>query len=330
MAFAKALELLKLTRMASGRRGVTLQAIEQEFACSRRTAQRMTNALEALFPETYYYVDDEGFRRWVVPRRKAVELLAPRPDELAALDFAEQRMELEGFENELRSLRSLKATISALSDESIQLRAEIDSEALLEVLGFAARPGPMPSRDSSVDEAISEAIKAMRRLVIRYQGRRDSEPTRRRLDPHGLLLGARRYLIARDADKADGRLRHFRVEAISSAVVIEEAADLDPGFKIDAYAAQAFGSYHDPSEHVLNVWRFKPAAAEHARRFRFHPAQTLTDEPDGGLTVRFEASGRLEMAWHLYQWGDQVEVLSPPELKEMVHAWQRSDFAALP
>jgi hypothetical protein len=40
----------------------------------------------------------------------------------------------------------------------------------------------------------------------------------------------------------------------------------------------------------------------------------MTEEAGGGLTVRFTASGHLEMGWHLYMWGDVVEVLSPAPL----------------
>jgi predicted DNA-binding transcriptional regulator YafY len=47
-------------------------------------------------------------------------------------------------------------------------------------------------------------------------------------------------------------------------------------------------------------------------------------------SVRFTASGHLEMAWHLYQWGDAVEVLAPPALKAMVDGFRRGDFPALP
>jgi predicted DNA-binding transcriptional regulator YafY len=36
------------------------------------------------------------------------------------------------------------------------------------------------------------------------------------------------------------------------------------------------------------------------------------------------------MCWHLYVWGDQVEVLAPERLRDMVHAWRRSDFPSLP
>ena len=45
---------------------------------------------------------------------------------------------------------------------------------------------------------------------------------------------------------------------------------------------------------------------------------------------RFSASGHLEMCWNLYVWGDKVEVLAPGCLRDMVHAWRRSDFPSLP
>ena len=58
----------------------------------------------------------------------------------------------------------------------------------------------------------------------------------------------------------------------------------------------------------------------------FHPDQVTEDQPDGSLIVRFHASGWMEMCWHLYQWGDAVEVLEPEALREMVEGFRRSDF----
>lgn len=78
------------------------------------------------------------------------------------------------------------------------------------------------------------------------------------------------------------------------------------------------------------TWRFTPEAAPTARQFVFHPGQDMHEDADGSLIVRFTASGHMEMAWHLYQWGDQVEVIAPQGLREMVHLYRRSDFAALP
>jgi predicted DNA-binding transcriptional regulator YafY len=56
----------------------------------------------------------------------------------------------------------------------------------------------------------------------------------------------------------------------------------------------------------------------------------LTEEPDGCLRVEFTASGWIEMIWHLYQWGDQVEIVSPRKLKQMVDDYQRGDILVLP
>ena len=74
----------------------------------------------------------------------------------------------------------------------------------------------------------------------------------------------------------------------------------------------------------------RPSAAPTAREFVFHPGQRLEEAADGSLVVRFEASGWLEMAWHLYQWGDAVEVLAPEGLRALVDGHRRGDFEALP
>ena len=39
---------------------------------------------------------------------------------------------------------------------------------------------------------------------------------------------------------------------------------------------------------------------------------------DGTVIVRFRASGMKELAWHLFTWGDAVEIVSPPRLKTLL------------
>lgn len=207
-------------------------------------------------------------------------------------------------------------------------RAEADAEAVLEAHGFASRPGPQVLVRADLLAAIGEALKGPHVLTVVYAGGR--EPDReRRLEPHGLLLGTRRYLVAREAG-GDGRMQHYRLDRILSARLEADSFARDPGFDLAAHANRAFGSYHADQEYGEVVWRFTPAAAATAAEFLFHPTQELTREPDGSLTVRFAASGHLEMAWHLYIWGDAVEVLAPQALRDMVVAHRRADFPALP
>ena len=104
----------------------------------------------------------------------------------------------------------------------------------------------------------------------------------------------------------------------------------DPAFDLGHFAALTFGSFHYEAEYGVVVWRFSPAVAAVDRQFIFHPDQQLTEEEDGALTVRREASGHPEMMWHLYQWGNHVEVIAPARLREVVAAYRRRDFPALP
>ena len=329
MSFAKGQELLKLAMMATGRRGVSLEEIVEEWGCSHRTAQRMTDALQAAFPQTEAEDGDDRKRRWRIHAKAIAPLLTPSAEELAALATAIAELDAGQMTAEAATLRQLQAKVRALLPPDAGTRLAVDEEALLEALGHAARPGPQPVMNREVNAAISEALKGPFLLRITYRRRSQDKPSERVVAPHGLLLGVRRYLVARDTAKKAARLQHYRVEEIYSAEVLGESFEIDPAFSLRAHAEKGFGSYESEAQHGEVVWRFTPEAADHARRFVFHPIQTVEEEKDGSLLVRFRASGHLEMCWHLYSWGRSVEVLQPAALRAMVQGYQR-DFEALP
>jgi predicted DNA-binding transcriptional regulator YafY len=211
-----------------------------------------------------------------------------------------------------------------------QSRVEPDLDALLEAQGFVARPGPRPKPDEAVSQAIAHAIKGCLVLDILYRSHQDTEHMPRHVMPYGVLTGLRRYLVARPVDDPNGPVRCYRLDAVKTASVTNTGFSRPEGFDLQAFANRAFGVYQRPEEIGEVVWRFVPAAAEHARGFQFHPDQVMEDQPDGSLVVRFTAAGHLEMAWHLYTWGDKVEVLAPPALRAMVDGHRRSDFPAMP
>jgi predicted DNA-binding transcriptional regulator YafY len=175
---------------------------------------------------------------------------------------------------------------------------------------------------------VAEALKGPHQLTVSYAGGRQLS-RERLLEPHGLLLGTRRYLVAREVG-GDGRMQHFRLDRITSARVEASSFQRDASFNLADHSARAFGSYHAAADYGEVVWRFNPTAAPVAREFLFHPQQAAEDGTDGSLTIRFHASGQLEMAWHLYQWGDGVEVLAPEALRDMIAKHKRGDFPALP
>jgi predicted DNA-binding transcriptional regulator YafY len=331
MSFAKATDLLILARLASGRRGISLEEIESEFGCVRRTAQRMTDALIRVFPDTEDYLDSDGKKRWCIPvRSKVAEFFSPQAEQIAALEFAATNLDNQGLSSEALQLRALRQTIKILTPDKKHYRLEVDEEVLLEAMGHAARPGPRPLSNPEIDGAIAEALKGPCVLKILYRSRNETTASWRLVEPHGLLLGGRRYLVARDRNKADGYLRHYRVEDIEDACTTTNWFELDDDFSLKKHANRAFGVFQDDREFGDVVWKFAPYAAAHAARFQFHPEQESHTLDDGSLIVSFRACGHLEMCWHLYAWGDNVEVLAPKALVDLVADHRRNDFPGLP
>lgn len=331
MSFEKAEQLLRLATLLAGRRvGMTIDEVVEEFGGSRRTAQRMLRALERSFPDLQYEDDDDRRRRWRLPRSGLGDLLAVRPEELAALNFAMESLSQSGQEKEHVLLEDLKAKVLALVPPNQALRLEPDYEALLEGQGLAFRPGPRAIGDLGVAAVIGEAIKGGCCVEVLYRARSSSRAKWATLGPLGILVGARRYLVAISPDEAAGSARLYRLEAIRKARPSEQVFERPADFEMHRFARRSFGSFHRSEEYGPVVWKFTPKAAAHARSFQFHPDQVQEPQPDGSLIVRFEASGHLEMCWYLYAWGDQVEVLEPKALRDMCRKHQRSDFPALP
>lgn len=325
MSFEKARDLLRLADMAMSRHlGVSLSEIEEAFGVSRRTAQRMTRALEDAFVLSVEVAEaPDRTRRWRMRPSPLAALRLSGADELEALDYALALLDDPADVRQRQALAGLRDRLVAALPSQSARRAEADAEALLEAYGMAARPGPVAAVDRPVVEAISHALRGPFRLRIRYLGRQ------RLIEPYGMLLGQRRYLVARQPDK-DERFRHFRLDRIEEAEATGDWFARDAGFSLDDHAARAFGSYHDEAQYAEVIWRFAPEAADRAASWLFHPRQTTRRLEGGGLEVRFRAGGWLEMAWHLYQWGDSVEVVAPDALRDLVHPARRGDFEALP
>ena len=332
MSFAKAEQLLDLATLVSARKyGVTLDEVMERFEISLRTAQRMMRALEARFPEVDHIQDDEGRKRWRMPGGTVRDLVNITADELASLELGLSHLKRSGLLVEAKALESVREKILSMIPRQRIARLETDYDAILEAQGFVARSGPRPKINEDISGTIADAIKACCYIEIVYKAYGDTKPKARKLAPYGLLSGMRRYLVALDPQsKREGAIKTYRMDAISSVKLLNEYFERKPDFNLQNFADRAFGLFQRDGEFSSVVWKFKPEAADQARGFMFHPSQTEEILDDGSLVVRFQASGLLEMAWHVYTWGNKIEVLEPNELREMVSGHQRSDFPAMP
>jgi predicted DNA-binding transcriptional regulator YafY len=327
MSFAKAQDLLRLGKMAASRRGgVCLEDICTEFDVSHRTAQRMTEALEATFSNVSTLDRDDRRRYWRLEDTQLNKLQPRQETTVEALEIAARAARDQGRLRHARALEDTRDMLLARLTPRDAWRSETDAEAVLAGLGQVTRPGPKVALKPAVTDAVIEALRGPFRVRVVY-GSPSAEP--RLIEPHGLLMGHRSYLVARQPSRGE-KILNFRMDRIHAVEVQDESFAFAQGFSLEEYAAQAFGVYQDPAQFDEVIWRFAPRASARAAEYRFHPSQVMAAQDDGSLIVRFHAAGWLEMAWHLYQWGDAVEVVAPLGLRLLVEGHQRSDFEALP
>ena len=106
--------------MQGSRMGLSLADIEREFEVSRRTAQRMRDAVLRNYPQAEQLLDEERRPRWRIPLSGVVT-----PGALTA----EEIVDLEATAKLLRQ-RGLRARASALEAVARKLRAGLPAAAL--------------------------------------------------------------------------------------------------------------------------------------------------------------------------------------------------------
>jgi predicted DNA-binding transcriptional regulator YafY len=308
MRHEKAGKLLELARLlAATAEGLTLDEMAERLDVGRRTAERMRDAVRDVFPQLEE-VDDPPSKRFRIPAGLDGLFQAPTAEELAALATAAELFAQQGAGARAGALRSLEHKVLSATRSAARRRLAPDLEALLQAETIAVQAGPRPFEDEAVLAAARAGLLAMRTLRFRYQG--GSAPGRmREVTPYGLLFGRSNYLVA---DEGAGP-RNWRLDRIFDIEVTERAAQRREGFSLQDYADQSFGIFHDDTEDV--VLRISPVGREDALRWRFHANQQVEPQVDGSVIVRFRASGMLELAWHLFTWGDKVRVVAPEVLR---------------
>jgi predicted DNA-binding transcriptional regulator YafY len=314
MRYGRLADLVRLAMQMQGRAdGMSLDDIGQTFEVSRRTSERMRDAIRDAFPQTEEIAEPGGRKRWRLPPGTAGRLADPTVDDIAALHRGAELARQSGDLVTADHLGMLSDRLRARLPGPKRARLEPDIAALLEADGVALRPGPRERIPEETLNMLREAILSGGWIDVDHRARGTGLLSRNaRLGPLAMLLGeGRQYLVAFSDYAQDVRL--FALAGFERITLTGDVFERPEDFNLANWMQRSFGIWQEEIYDV--VWRFTPEAAPDARLYLFHPTQVMTDELDGSLTVSFRAGGLREMCWHLFRWGDQVEILSPPELR---------------
>ncbi len=297
-------------RMQASAEGVTKKEVMDEFGVSKRTAERMIEKVAVIFSQVEDFTAEGKEKHWRLPSGMVNRFISVEAEELAGLEVAIKQAEHNNMPAQVEVLKRLYLKVANLQKDNMKRKTATDLEALIQAEGFALRPGPHPQVSPEILEKLREAILKCCQVDLNYVSRTSGSESIQPVCPYGFLYGNRRhYLVAFNLNEQVTDYRLFSLGNIKEVILKDTPFERDQDFSLQDYAERSFGVFQEEKPYDV-VWKFSPKVAADAREFMFHPTQSFEEQDDGSLLVRFRASGRREMDWHLYTWGADVTDLT--------------------
>lgn len=313
MRLDKTKKILELARaLASSADGLTLDEMCQVTGCSRRTVERMRDTIRDVFPQMEE-ISDHPTKRFHIPKGLDGFFQDPTTEELSDLGMVVAELRETGATARAESMAQLGTKIRAAMRHGRRRATETDVEALLRAELIAVQAGPKPAEDPAVLMVLRKALLGMKMLRFTYHG--GSRPgASRDVIPFGIIFGRMNYLIGADAGAT--KPKNWRLDRIENIECLDTAAAPPADFDLVKFANTAFAYFEGQQEDI--VLHVLPSGMDDFKNYRFHSSQTIEDHPEGGVIVRFRASGMLELAWHLFTWGNKIEIVEPVSLRQQL------------
>jgi proteasome accessory factor B len=143
-------------------------------------------------------------------------------------------------------------------------------------------------------------------------------PRRSRVHPYLLEASATtRALYLIGFDESRGAVRTFKLQRVLELSVSPDTFEAPDPALVQEGLGRAWGVITDQEEVEVEL-RFDAAIAPLVTETTWHPTEQVTREADGRVLWRARVPGTLEIRRWILQWGAQVEVLAPPELRDEI------------
>jgi proteasome accessory factor B len=301
--------LLKLIVMLQAGRGYNAEALAQACEVSRRTIFRDLDALRQSGVPLRY---DERLQRYHIPETYFLPPTNFTPEE--ALSLIVLCQDLGGREQMPFFGPAQSAALKLASSLPARLREQL--RATGHAVTVRMPPANPLDAQRAVYQQLLEAVSQRRGVRIRYRGPTEDEISTR-LHPYRLLFSRRSwYVIGRSS--LHRATRTFNVGRIRHLELLEDHYEIPCGFSVERYLRNAWHLIPEPGPDQEVVVRFSKLVAQNVAEVRWHKTQRVRFNDDGTLDFRVTVSGLKEISWWILGYGDQAEVLQPPELRRII------------
>jgi predicted DNA-binding transcriptional regulator YafY len=171
---------------------------------------------------------------------------------------------------------------------------------------------------------LSDAVWNATRIAIDYD--RGAGPTRRVIEPLGLVLKAGIWYVVA---AADGQVRTFRISRVVGVKPGEDRFERPAGFDLAGYWGEAAEAFEREAPRIEVDVRVRPDRLDRLRTAVGHATVEAAEplpgsDPDGWLRLRLRLDWPDEAPNAMLRAGRWVEVLGPPEVRARVAATARA------
>lgn len=190
------------------------------------------------------------------------------------------------------------------------------------------RQRALNERYIQVLEAITLSWSLQRKVRLWYRSPRSGQVRQRDLAPYFVEpsgAGYACYVIG--LDDWSGEMRTFKLERLERAQMLDETYEIPSSFNPDQYLEASWGIMHG-EETIEVILQFSANVASRVKESVWHPSQEIDELVGGGCLFTVHISEPKEMQPWIRSWGPEVEVLSPPSLRQAI-AEEASRMAAI-
>jgi proteasome accessory factor C len=299
------------TILSSRRTAIPLEDLMARLECSKSTLHRAINSLkDNLNAPVLFDAEAGGYKYDRTASGDAYELpgLWFSPAELQALAIMRRLLKDAGGGLLEEHLSALSKRLDELTKHQRLNLGEAASRLRFPSIG--ARPA------GKAFDAVASATLQRRKVWIEYHARSTNERSERTISPQRIAHYRETwYLDAWDENR--NALRSFSIDRILRARTLDQPAFDVPEAELDAHYASAYGIFGGKADKVA-VLRFSAEGAKWVADEKWHPQQDSAWLPDGRYELRIPYRESRELVMDIMRHGPNVEVVSPPELRDQV------------
>lgn len=303
-----------LMALNASTKGLTYQEICQLTENkSPRSAQRLIKTIQtALNIPILEFPDRDNYKvkRFKLPYRDLSGLVYFTQNELVEVETAIEMCRSKNHEIGAKTLQGILNKLKAVIKN--QNAVETDLEYLINSKIVVFAPNIRQKIDPDTLKQLKDAILEELDVQIEYRKVHSDSSYSTDVHPYGFIYGKRNYLVA--SDITSGIVKHYALANIK-AVIIQDSDNGIPDFDFKEHVSQSFGVFNEKPSNI--VLRFAPVAKNDVMNFHFHVSQKIKELKDGSIEVSITAGGLRELCYHLFTWGESVEIVKPMKLKKL-------------